>query len=182
MSTKENLTLKPLQAKDPLIGRWLSYLEDGRKRTKEVLQGVTTEMLEYQLSPFENSIGTLLAHIAAIEMDWLFAEILEQDIPRDVLLLLPPDVRDDEGRLLKVKGLSLEQHLDRLDKTRQVFITHLQTITLEDFLRPRSLERYDVSPEWVCNHLLQHEAGHRGHIALLRGRVQATLEAGEFYT
>lgn len=34
--------------------------------------------------------------------------------------------------------------------------------------RPRSLSAYDVSPAWVLHHLLQHEAEHRAHVALVR--------------
>lgn len=171
MKTKDNLTLQPVDAKEPLIGRWLSYLADGRIRTKEVLAGLTTEQLEYQQLPFANSISTLLAHIVAIEMDWLYAEILEQEIPQEVLALLPSDVRDEEGKLMTVKGVNLEQHLERLDKTREFCVTHLKDMTLEDFLRARSLEHYDVTPEWVCNHLLQHEAAHRGQIILLKEQL-----------
>ncbi len=172
MSTKDNLTLTPANAKDPLIGRWLSYLEDGRDRTKNSVKDLTTEMLEYQQEPFQNSISTLLAHIVAIEMDWLYSEILEQEIPQEVLALLPHDVRDEAGKLIEVKGISLEQHLERLEKTRHYFVTHLATMTAEDFLRVRSLEPYDVTPEWVCLHLLEHEAAHRGQIILLREHVQ----------
>jgi uncharacterized damage-inducible protein DinB len=168
MTTKDNFTLQPLEAIEPLIGRWLSYMEDGRKRTKGVIAALTTEQLEYQQPPFANSISTLLAHIAAIEMDWLYSEILQQEIPQKVLALLPSDVRDEEDKLMLVKGVGLGQHLERLDKTREFFVTHLKTMTLEDFLRARSLEYYDVSPEWICNHLLQHEAAHRGQILLLR--------------
>jgi uncharacterized damage-inducible protein DinB len=172
MPKKDNLTLTPVPAKDPLIGRWLSYLADGRIRTKNAVEGLTTGQLEYQQPPFENNISTLLAHIVAIEMDWLCAEILEQEIPQEVLVLLPSDVRDKAGKLMEVKGVSPQQHLERLDKTRDFFVTHLKTMTLEDFLRVRSLEPYDVTPEWVCLHLLEHEAAHRGQILLLREHVQ----------
>lgn len=175
MKTKDNLTLQPLEAKEPLIGRWLSYLKDGRRRTKEVIAGLTREVLEYQQPPFQNSISTLLAHIAAIEMDWLCAEILEQEIPQEVLALLPPDVRDEDGKLMMVKGVSLGQHLERLNKTREFFVKYVSAMTLEDFLRTRSLEYYDVTPEWVCNHLLQHEAAHRGQIILIKEQAQVAL-------
>jgi uncharacterized damage-inducible protein DinB len=176
MVTKDDLTLKPVAARDPLVGRWLSYLGDGRIRTTNVIEGLTVEMLEYQHVPFQNTISTLLGHIAAIEMDWLYSEILEQEIPPEVLALLPSDVRDKTGNLMEVTGVSLEQHLEKLEKTRTIFIEQLKTMTAEDFLRARSLEHYDVTPEWVCNHLLQHEAVHRSQMILLRNQANIILQ------
>lgn len=41
-------------------------------------------------------------------------------------------------------------------------------MTLADFRRPRALPSYDVTPEWVMHHLLQHEAEHRAEIGIVR--------------
>ena len=80
----------------------------------------------------------------------------------------PPDVRDAGGRLVAVGGLPLDAHLRRLDATRAVLIDRLRPMDAADLRRPRRLERYDVTPEWVLHHLLQHEAEHRGQIARIR--------------
>jgi uncharacterized damage-inducible protein DinB len=172
MSTKENLTLKPLQAKEPLIGRWLSYLEDGRKRTKEVIENLPATILDWQGPSFQNSIGTLLYHIALIEADWLYVEILEQPYPDFLATWFPFGVRDEGGRLTPVQGWELNRYLELLDNVRGEFIKHLSIMTLEEFLRARSLEYYDVTPEWVFSHLLQHEAAHRGQILLIKEHLQ----------
>ena len=118
------------------------------------------------------SSGVRLAHIAAIEMDWLYAEILEQEIPAHVLSLLPDDVRGPDGNLYVVAGMPLDEHLRRLAATREVFVGVLQQLTLEDFYRQRSLPRYDVTPEWVMHHLADHESGHRADIRMARAAYQ----------
>ncbi len=47
-------------------------------------------------------------------------------------------------------------------------------MTVEDFRRPRHFPgQYDVTPEWVLHHLIQHEAEHRGHIQTLRVLLRA---------
>lgn len=165
--TKEQLVITPLPANAPVIGRWLGVLSDTRERTLRELEGTDQAQLDWQ-QPGMNGIGTLLAHIAAIEMDWLYAEILEQEFPAHVLALLPEDVRDTQGNLWVVTDLPLEEHLRRLAETRAIFITELQQRSEDDFYLRRSLPRYDVTPEWVLHHLAQHEAGHRSDIAMMR--------------
>jgi uncharacterized damage-inducible protein DinB len=55
-----------------------------------------------------------------------------------------------------------------LDRVRATLLAALRSITVEDFRRLRHLDAYDVSPEWVLHHLMQHEAEHRGQIGELR--------------
>lgn len=167
LADRRRLVIAPLPAAEPLVGRWLGVLADIRRRTLEALEGVDQETLDWPVAG-SNAIGTLLAHIAAIEMDWLFSEILERDIPAHVLALLPPDVRDAEGNLWVVAGLPVEEHLRRLAATREIFDTEVGRLALDDFYRPRALPAYDVTPEWVVHHLAQHEAGHRADIATAR--------------
>jgi uncharacterized damage-inducible protein DinB len=166
---KPDLRLDPLPGHDPVVGLWLAALEESRGRTKKAVDGLDPRALDWTGAGFPNSIGSLLAHVAAIEMDWLFSEILEREIPADVLALLPADVRDAGGRLVPVVGLPLAEHLRRLDATRAALLARLRPMDAADLRRPRRLERYDVTPEWVLHHLLQHEAEHRGQVARIRG-------------
>jgi hypothetical protein len=56
-------------SEEPEIGRWLWALEDERKRTKARLEGLPSELIDWPPPFGENSIGTLLYHIALIEAD-----------------------------------------------------------------------------------------------------------------
>jgi uncharacterized damage-inducible protein DinB len=114
----------------------------------------------------------LLYHITLIEADWLYAEILEQAYPEYLQTWFPFEHRDEGGCLTPVHGWELSRYLELLDNVRDEFIRHLSTMTLENFLRARSLEPYDVSPEWVCSHLLQHESAHRGEILVIKQHFQ----------
>lgn len=67
-----------------------------------------------------------------------------------------------------VDGQSLHAHRERLAGVRAFTLEHLKPMTNEDFHRVRSLDDYDVAPDWVLHHHLQHEAEHRSHIAWLR--------------
>jgi uncharacterized damage-inducible protein DinB len=169
------LLLEPLPGYAPGIDRALAAFEDSRQRTKEALGDLPRAVLDWTPSSWQNSIGSLLYHIAAIEMDWLFAEILEEEFPEQILALFPYPVRDDNGRLTVVAGLSLADHLARMDALRAIFLEALRNMSPEEFVRARSLEPYDVTPAWVLHHLLQHEAEHRGHIHFLRTLAETDL-------
>jgi len=165
---RDRLVLEPI-AGDPEIGRWLAALEDCRRDTLRELGGVTPAMVDWYPDAPLNSIGSLLYHIALIEADWVANEILElgDDVPELTPLLPWPD-RDQAGHLTRVDGQSLAQHIARLNGVRQFVLDRARSVTNEDFHRVRAFERYDVDPNWALYHVMQHEAEHRAHIALLR--------------
>jgi uncharacterized damage-inducible protein DinB len=158
------LYVEQIPAIDPKIGRALWHLEAARGRLKGTLAGLDETLLDWEPYPGGNSIGTLLYHIAAIELDWLYCEVLEADFPPAVEALLPYPVRDETGRLFVVTAVSLTNHLHRLDTARQILLNVYAKLTLADFRRARELPRYHVTPEWVLFHLTQHETEHRGQM------------------
>jgi uncharacterized damage-inducible protein DinB len=47
----------------------------------------------------------------------------------------------------------------------------------DEFRRPRHLEQYDVTPQWVLHHLIQHEVEHQGQRLDRRTEAEQTLLA-----
>ncbi|MGH2583626.1 MAG: DinB family protein [Dehalococcoidia bacterium] len=174
-TSRDRFVVDPPDGVAPEIGGWLWALDDARRRTKDSLRGLDTAVLDWVDAASQNSIGTLLAHIVAIEMDWLYVEGLEQSIPPDVLALLPPHVRDEQGRLMAVPGITLDEHLARLDAARVRLRLGMGGLGAEEFRRVRHFPHYDVTPEWVLHHLTQHEAEHRGEIMAIRVRAERAL-------
>lgn len=158
---------------EPEIGIAIWRLEDARERTLEVLTDLPQAALDWQAPQHPNTIGTLLYHIAAIEADWFYAEVLENSYPVDFNTLLPHDVRDNTGRLWAVSDLTLAEHLARLQNVRKRVLAGFQEMDLADYRRQREFEYYFVTPEWVLHHLAQHEAEHRGEILTIRGMYTA---------
>lgn len=164
------------QAEDQEIGRWLWALQDARARTKEAMEGLTGALIDWQPPHGDSSIGTVLYHVALIEADWLYAEVLEQpEYPAEVQALLPHDHRDRQGHLTDAPGFSLADHLARLDEIRRRVLEVFRPMSREDFRRPRALPGYDVTPEWVLHHLMQHEAEHRSQLAALKLAAERAL-------
>jgi uncharacterized damage-inducible protein DinB len=166
--SRERLIIEPLPGYEPEIGLLLAVMDEGRQRTKQALAGLSEGALNATPGPGGNSIGTILYHLAAIEADWLYSEILEQPFPPDAAALFPRNVRDDEGRLTTIETEDLDSLIARLDAVRVLLRDGLRGMSLQEFRRVRVLPDYDVTPDYVLHHLMQHEAEHRGEIAMLR--------------
>ncbi len=139
-----------------------------RSRTLRELEGLPHRAVDWAPPGGGNSIGTLLYHVAVIEADWLFEEILGGEGPPWPQELFPFDVRETDGTLTPVRGLSLSDHRERLEQIRRLMVDHVAAMTSMELHRARALEAYDVAPDWVLHHLMQHEAEHRAQIWSLR--------------
>ena len=169
---KEQLSVDVYARAQPEIGRWLWAIQDTRDRTMRALAGMPPSIIDWLPPDDESSIGTILYHMADIEADWLYVEVLEQPSRPEVAALFPHETRDAQGRLTQVQGFTLEQHLSRLETVRTLLLDVYQRMDLAEFRRARSLPSYDVTPEWVLHHLMQHEAEHRSQLATLRARAE----------
>lgn len=166
----DTLVVAPLANCEEEIGRWLWCLEDIRSKLIERLAGISQTTLDTRMGK-SSSIGSLLYHIAMVEAGWLYVEVLCTDFPPEIEALFPVEPWSEDG-LTHVEGQSLEEHFHRLSTVRQVFLSHLQSMTLSDWRTPRVLEEYSVTPEWVVYHLIEHEANHRGQIFQLLRLLQ----------
>jgi len=166
----DQLEVPGLSGYQPEIGKALWRLEDCRRRTLRVLEDLPEVYLDHEVQA--NTIGTLLYHIALIELDWLYTEILEEQVPDDLMRLFPVEDRDEHGVLTLVKGQTLSQHLDRLSIIRKTLLEKMHGMTVEDFQRKKEFPQYEVSPEWVLHHLSQHEAEHRGEIGSVISQIK----------
>lgn len=176
-SDRKQHVVMPLPGCEPEIGRALWMLGDCRQRTRRALDNLNPAAVDWIGGFNGHSIGSLLYHIAAIEISWLGFEVAEGKLPESVWDHFPYEVRDDQGRLTAVPGLSLDEHWQRLDYVRGLLLDVYKPMTLAEYRRPRHLDEYDVTPEWVLHHLMQHEAGHRDELEMLRQASEKALNA-----
>jgi hypothetical protein len=168
------LQIDPLPAHDPEIGRWLWALEEVRDRTLRLVAGLDQRMLDWEgPDGRENAIGSLLYHIALTEMEWLFLDVLGQDLPTSLRNDFPYPAEDAQGRHSRVVGMPLGSHLTRMRQSRGILLNECREISPAEWRRPRLPigEDYEVTPEWVIFHLVEHEAGHAFQISSLKARV-----------
>lgn len=166
--TDRDLLVHPLQGYPPELATALWMMEDTRARTMRALDGLSADQVDARPPGADNTIGSLLYHLAAIEADWLYADILQKDYPEWMTQLFPSDVRTGDGQLTPIGAASLDEHLDRLATVRRHLLEDLGELTADDFRRARKTESGLTTPEWVLHHLRQHEAEHRGQIQAVR--------------
>lgn len=172
MPTKTIYVLLSVKAAHAEIGCALGMLEDARHRTLRQVHQIPAAVIDWQPYPDTHSLGTLLYHIAAIEADWLYSDVLQSTFPAEIAAWFPYDVRDSDGKLTRVTGETLDYNLERLEVVRAALLKTFTQMPLEDFRRLRTFENYDVTPEWVLHHLCQHEAEHRAEIAAIKDKAK----------
>jgi len=170
MTERVQRIIIPAGATTPEIGKWLWALDDARTRTIRMIEGIAQAELDALPDGLDNTIGTLLYHIAIIEADYLSIDVMGHDdyLP-ELKPLLPLPVRTEDDRLSVMMGVSLDEHLRRFDIVRQRLLELFVEMTPEAFEQPRDLPTwgYEISPEWTVYHLTQHEGEHRGEIGSL---------------
>jgi uncharacterized damage-inducible protein DinB len=161
----------PYPAENQELGRWLWAMQDARDRTKQLVDSLAPEELDWTTTGVDNSIGAVLYHIALIECDYLCIDILGMDdyFP-DLKSLFPWEHRDETGHLATAHGLTLGNHLKSLDAVRSRFLESVASFDRNKLSTPRSLPDwgYDITPEWTLYHMIQHESEHRGEIGAVR--------------
>ena len=164
--------LEPAPGYEPLVGLFVAMMEDTRSRLFHDLEGFDSFQLDRTPAGSPNSIGTLLYHIAAIELDWLYADLLGGECPVETAEWFPVDVREDNGRLTPVVEL-YERHISRLAWVRQRLLAELHGFSDADLDRTFNPGPQESGGGFILHHLMQHEAEHRGQIGEIRAGLAA---------
>ena len=152
----------------PRIASYYAQLEDVRRETKRYVEGLSPPKLSWSPHSTVESIGTQLLHIAGVERSWIGEDIERRPMGEEWALAFPLRVN-----LPQVEGEPLEYFLEKLDAVREETRHTLSRLTDDDLAR--EIRTLDSGPdadsytiEWILYHLIEHEAHHRGQIALMK--------------
>jgi len=162
------IAIPPLADFAPRVGLYLAQMEDVRQRTKRYVEGLTAEQLAWHPQPNVESIGTLLLHIAAVERSWIGEDIERRPMGEEWMIGFP--IRFS---IPQISGKPVAYFFEQLDAVRAE--THAALARLTDDDLPRAIspleggstpEQYTI--EWILYHLVEHEAHHKGQIAVMK--------------
>ena len=167
---------------------FFSQLEDQARILRESVQGIAPRELEWQPERGMNTIGMLLAHNAIVDVFWTQLAILgitETDSLPAIGISMDDDgmplAQDAEGPA-NLKGKPLAFYEDLLARGRAFVREAWAKVSDADMDKQTTRERPDgskriLSVRWAMYHILEHYAGHRGQVQLLRHLYAATVGA-----
>jgi uncharacterized damage-inducible protein DinB len=162
------LRIEPLPGYSPTIGRLVGMLTYARATTLAAV--VTLAELDHLHDAASNSIGALLAHIAAVEQ--AYQVMTFEDRP-----LSPPENSEwdtalklgSEGRRA-FRGYPLEHCVSRLETVRRATLEVLAGCD-DSWLDRVVTVAPRLNVHWAWFHVAEDEINHRGQIRWLRARL-----------
>lgn len=150
------------------MARLVSMMDYARHTTIQEVECLTIEQLDYRFNDQANSIGMLLAHMAAVEEVYQILTIDKRDVTEEdeqklhPALLLGPEGAD-------IKGNSADWYLERLYTVRKQTMQAFSE--LDDGWLYEETEWWDGLPannyfKWF--HVFEDEINHRGQIRLIK--------------
>ena len=155
----------------PQIGRLVGMMKYVRATTLQAVRGMTQEQLDYVQDAQSNSIGALLAHVAAVEVAYQVITFENRELNDGENAEWGTALDLGEAARREIKGRSLEHYTNTLEEVR--------ARTFDEFARRNDDWLYKQAP-WgpgVANnyfmwfHVFEDELSHRGQIRWLRKRL-----------
>lgn len=166
--------LEPVDGVSPGIGFYLAGMEEVRAQLREIVADLSAEELPTRILPGAHQIGGLILHIGETEWWWICSiaggEAITDSIRK--LYYLDDTVETD----FALKGLTAADCIAFLDRIRAVSTEALAKFTDADLNEMTAYEasgkRYESSLRWILHHVMEHEAHHKGQIAMMKRLIR----------
>lgn len=144
-----------------------------RSTTLAAVDGLELAALDHLHDPDSNSIGALLAHIAAVERSYQLLTFEERLLSPDEIERWAPALKLGVAARDAVRGIPLEERLGELALIRQGTLDALAARD-DDWLERAVTLAPRINAHWAWFHVAEDEINHRGQIRWLRARLPRT--------
>jgi uncharacterized damage-inducible protein DinB len=157
----------------PQIGRLVGMMKYARATSMQAVRGMTPAQLDHVHDEQSNSVGALLAHIAAVEVAYQVITFERRDLNDEETVQWGAALDLGEAAKREIKGKSLEHYTHVLEEVRARTLGEFAQRT-DDWL----YEQAKWGPGMANNyfmwfHVFEDELSHRGQIRWLRKRITA---------
>ena len=156
----------------PQIARLVSMMNYARHTTAQAVAGLGVNELDYLNDPMANSIGALLAHIAAAEIGYQAATFEGRELNADEKQQWGAALDLGDRARREIRGHELAHYLAMLEAVRSKTLAELgrrDDQWLQEETSFGSGQRVNNYFKWF--HVIGHEINHRGQIRWLRSRA-----------
>jgi hypothetical protein len=156
----------------PRIGILVGMLDYARRTTFMAVQGLDVRQLDHLQDGRSNSIGMLLAHIAAVEVAYQLATFDKRDLTADEQARWGAALDLGQPAREAIRGQPLAHYVSSLEAVRARTLSEL--LALPDSWLDEQTPFWNGLPannffKWF--HVLEDEVNHRGQIRWLRQRL-----------
>ncbi len=109
----------------PQIGRLVSMMNYVRYTTLSAVAGLEVDDLDYLFDPQSNSIGALLAHVAAAEVGYQVATFNARDLNEEEKQEWGAALELGEKARREIRGRELDYYLSKLEQVRAKTLAEL---------------------------------------------------------
>ena len=162
----------PLPGFTPQVGRLVAMMRYARRTTLETVDGLTTEQLDYALDPASNTIGALLAHVAAVEVAYQRSTFDGQGLTRADAARWGAALALGDRARRRIRGRPLESYLADLEVVRAATLWELAQ--RDDAWLEITVPFWDGLPAnnyFMWFHVFEDEINHRGQMRIIRKRL-----------
>lgn len=157
----------------PQIGRLVGMMNYVRTTTLHAVRGMTQAQLDYVQDSEGNSIGALLAHIAAVEFAYQVITFERRELNDEENARWIPALDLGEAARREIKERPLEHYTRVLEEVRARTLGEFANRT-DEWLYEQSKWGPGVANNYfMWFHVFEDELSHRGQIRWLRKRIRS---------
>jgi hypothetical protein len=174
MDPAPSLVIAPAPGYVQEVGRLVSILAYVRATTLRAVAGLEVRQLDHRHDERSNSIGALLAHVAAVEWVYQVTTFEDRDPTDGELRRWGPALDLGERGRAGIRGHPLDHYREQLSEVRDRTLRLFREVPDGWLDEPparsggRAINRY-----WMWFHVGEDELSHRGQIRWLRSRLPA---------
>ncbi|HNY40238.1 MAG TPA: DinB family protein [Bryobacteraceae bacterium] len=166
------LRITPVPGYSPTVGRLVSILTYVRQGSLAAVEGLSRDHLDHLYDVQSNTIGALLAHMAAVERWYQVFTFESREPSATEVAAISAGLNLGEEARQAIKGRDLGSYLDELERVREATLAGLSARD-DAWLEAPLAVAPDLNAHWAWFHVAEDELGHRGQIRWLRKRLPA---------
>jgi Uncharacterized protein conserved in bacteria len=166
--------LEPISGVTREIGFYLAGLEEVRAQTVAILEDLTKDELAKRFLPGFHQLGGLALHLGECEYWWIQAGIAAREMTEEDIK--SAHLYDTTNTDFALKDFTAEDCVDFLAKIHQRSVETLSKFTDDEMDRivpfAQHPDPFKGTLRWVLHHLIDHEANHKGQMAMIKRLIR----------